>query len=117
MIIIIEENYGTLLFVMTYETCHDSRDRRGDSSVEEAEGVFSNLLRGGPFLAFSSRSNHARLEKDTLKQDIVLSKVEENLSPHLLGNFKSPVNAMFTIKQDFWLHNWDQPIVLKDQQN
>ena len=102
--------------MLCYDTCHDSRDSWGDSSVEELECVVSNLLRGGPFLAFSSRSNHARLEEDTLEQDIVLSKVGENLRPHIQGNFKSPVNSVLTIKQYFWLHNWDQPIVLQDQQ-
>jgi hypothetical protein len=66
--------------------------------VEELEGVFSNLVRGGPVLAFSARSDHTRLEEDTLKHDIVLCHVVENLSPHLLGYFKSPLNAMLAIK-------------------
>lgn len=92
---------------------HDSGDSWGDSPVEELEGVVSNLLRGGLVLAFCSRSDHAGLEEDTLKHDIVLGKVEENLSPNLLGYFESPVDSMLTIKQDFWLHNWDQSAVLQ----
>ena len=65
--------------------------------MKELECVLSNLLRGGPVLALSTGSDHTRLEKDTLKHDIVLCHVEENLSPNLLGYFESPVNAMLTI--------------------
>lgn len=85
--------------------------------MKELECVLSNLLWCGLLLAFSTRSDHARLEENTLKHDIVLSKVEENFSPNLLSYFKSPVNAMITIKQDFWLHNWDQSVVLQDPGN
>ena len=88
-------------------TYHNSRDSRRNSVVKELEGVLSNLLRSGLLLGLSSGSNHARLEENTLKQDIVLSKVEENLSPDLFGYCKGPFNAMITIKQDLWLHNWD----------
>lgn len=92
---------------------HDSRNSWGDSPVEELEGVISNLLWGGLVFAFSTRSDHAGLEKDALKHDIVLSKVEENLSPNLLRYFESPINSMVTIKQDFRLHNRDQSTVLQ----
>lgn len=95
-------------------TCHDSGDGWGDSPVEKLEGVISNLGRAGPVLALSSWCNHAWLEEDTLKERVVFSKVEENLSPNLLCHLKSPVNSMFSIKQDFWLHNWDQPVVLNN---
>ena len=94
-------------------TYHDSRDCRGDSPVKELEGVISNCLRTCLLLRLCSRCNHARLQENTLKKDIVLSKVEENLCPYLLGYFKSSVNIMLPIKQDLWLHNWDQSIVLK----
>jgi len=97
------------LFFSSY---HDSRDSRWDSPVKELEGVVRNLLRSGPILGLSSWSNHAGLQENTLKQHIVLSKVEENLSPHLLRYFECPVNAMFTIKQDLWLYNGDQPVLL-----
>lgn len=66
--------------------------------AEEIEGVVSNLLWGGLLLALSSRGDHAGLQQDTFKHDIVLGKVEENFSPHLLGDFKGPVNVVFTIK-------------------
>lgn len=91
---------------------HDSRDSWGDSSAEELEGVLGNLFRCGFVLALGPRSNHAGLEKDTFKHDIVLSKVEENLSPYLLGHFKGPVDPMFPIKQNLRLHDWHQSIVL-----
>lgn len=94
------------------ETCHDSRDSRGDSPTEEVKSVASNLFRSSPFLALGTRGNHARLKKDTLKQHIVLSQVEEHLGPNLLSNLECPVDTMLTIEKDLWLHNWDQPIVL-----
>src|SRR4051812_27237464 len=93
-------------------TYHDTRDSRGDSPVKKIEGVLGNFCRRGFVLRLISWSNHARLEENTLKLDIILSKVVENFSPNLLGYFKSSVNSMFSIKQDLWLHNWDQPIVL-----
>ena len=81
--------------------------------MKELEGVVSNCLRTHLLLGLSTRCNHARLQENTLKKDIVLSKVEENLCPDLLGHFKSSINVMLPIKQDLWLHNWDQSIVLK----
>lgn len=80
--------------------------------MEKLEGVFSDLLRSGLVLALGTGSDHAGLKEDTLKHDIVLSQVVENLSPNLLSNFKCPVDSMLTIKQDLWLHNWYQPVVL-----
>lgn len=100
-----------------FGTCHDSGDGWGDSTVEELESVVGDLLGCGFVLGFGTRSDHARLEENALKQNIVLSQVEEHLCPHLLGNLESPVNAMLTIKQDFWLHYWDQSIVLKHTTN
>ena len=100
-----------LNFIANY---HDSRDSWRDSLAEEFEGVVSNLLRSGPILALSTGSDHAWLEEDTFKHHIVLGKVEENLSPNLFGYFESPVNSMLTIKQDLWLNNWNQSIVLRD---
>ena len=93
-------------------TYHDTRDGWGNSPVKELEGIVSNCCRRGLVLGLSSWGNHARLEENTLKLDIVLSKVEENLSPNLLCYFKSSVNTMFSIKQDLWFHNWDQSVVL-----
>lgn len=98
------------------DTCHDSGDSWGNSCAEEPEGVIGDLGRRGLVLGLGSRGNHARLEEDTLKEDIVLSKVEENLGPNLPGNLESPVNAVLTVKQDLWLNNWDQSIVLKNRQ-
>ena len=84
--------------------------------MEESQGVVGDLLGGRLVLALGSGSNHARLEEDTIKEDIVLSKVEEHLGPHLLCNLKSPVDPVFAIKQDLRLNNWDQTIVLKEKQ-
>lgn len=103
------------ILVIVKDTCHDSGDSRGDSPLEELEGVVSNLLGSGPFLAFSSRGNHAWLEEDPFEQDIVFSKVEEHFSPNLLSHFKSPLNSMLTIKQDLWFHNWGQSTFLQFQ--
>jgi hypothetical protein len=100
------------MFSVSGKTYHDTRDSWGNSPVKEFEGIVSNCCRRGLFLGLGSGSNHARLEENTLKLDIVLSKVEENLSPNLLGYFKGPVNVMLSIKQDLWFHNWDQSVVL-----
>ena len=92
--------------------CHDSGNSRGDSLPEKSEGAVSNLFWCGLVLALSTRSDHAGLEKDTFKHDIVLSQVEEHLCPHLLGHFEGPVDPMLTVEQDLWLNNWYQSIVL-----
>uniref|UniRef100_A0A3Q7IH20 Uncharacterized protein n=1 Tax=Solanum lycopersicum TaxID=4081 RepID=A0A3Q7IH20_SOLLC len=55
------------------ETCHDSRDSWGNSSLENCKSIISNLLWSGVGLAFSTRSDHTWLEENTLKHDIVLS--------------------------------------------
>lgn len=65
------------------DTCHDSGDGRGDPVAEEPEGVGGDLLWGGAVLALCTRSDHARLEEDALKQHIVLSQVEKDLCPNL----------------------------------
>uniref|UniRef100_A0A3Q7ETT6 Uncharacterized protein n=1 Tax=Solanum lycopersicum TaxID=4081 RepID=A0A3Q7ETT6_SOLLC len=90
------------------------RDSWGNPPLEETESIVCDLLRSGPVFAFSTRSNHAWFQEDTLKHDIVLSQVEEDFSPDLLCYLKSPVNAVFTVQQDLWLHNWDQTIVLRN---
>ena len=54
-------------------TNHDPWNCRRNSPFEELEGVVCDLFWGRPVLAFCSRSDHARLEKDTLKHHIVLS--------------------------------------------
>ncbi|KAK2979775.1 hypothetical protein RJ640_016307 [Escallonia rubra] len=58
-----------------WQSCLNKEDCRGDSPVEKLEGVISNLFRCGPLFALCSGSNHAGFEEDTLKCDVVLSKV------------------------------------------
>lgn len=76
------------------ETCHDPGNSRGNSSAEEFKGVLRDLIRSSLVFALCTRSHHAWFEEDSFKHDIVLGKVEEDLSPHFLRNFEGPVNAM-----------------------
>nr|GMC87465.1 hypothetical protein Iba_chr04eCG0730 [Ipomoea batatas] len=58
---------------------HIQMDSGWDSGLEKFEGVFGNFLRTGFVFAIRTRSHHAGLQKNTLKQHIVLSQDVDHL--------------------------------------
>lgn len=50
----------------------------------------------------------------TFEHDVVLSEVEEDLSPNLLCNLVCSVNAVFSIQHNLRLHNRHQTAVLQN---
>lgn len=60
---------SSLLHSTTY---HNARDSGGDSALQSAESVRSNLVRGGLLGAVLAGADHGGLEQGTLQQDVVV---------------------------------------------
>ncbi len=91
---------------------HNARNSWWHTSLQQCKCVLRNLFRCRPLRTLSSRSDHARLQENSLKQHMVLSQEEEHFWPDLLSNLQSPIDAVASIKKNLRLNNWHQSIIL-----
>jgi len=91
---------------------HNARNSWWHTSLQQCKCVLRNLFRCCPLRTLSSRSDHARLQENSLKQHMVLSQEEEHFWPDLLSNLQSPIDAVASIKKNLRLNNWHQSIIL-----
>ena len=107
----IEVLAGALLRLSTGQE-GDSGNSRGDSPGESSNGVEGNLLRGGLLFTSGTLSDHVGFQQKTLEEESLGDELIHDSVEDLLGNLSTFSNIMITIRNNLWLNDWHETIVL-----
>lgn len=90
-----------------------TRHSRRNSAAKSCDSCHGDLLGGVLLGTGMPGSHHVGLEQSALQVDMVVRQGLVHSSQNLLGHILAPLQIMFTIRQNFRLHDWHNAMLMR----